>query len=202
MNFDTRISKWKNIFGRLIGQGIYPYQLAFLLDTPIRRIVLSPKTLVDRLNLSDNSKVLEIGTGPGYFSIETAKRIPEGNIVLFDIQLEMLLKSKRKIERNNITNAKHVQGNAAFLPFKNSAFDNVFLVTVLGEISNRINSLIEINNVLKLGGILSITEMYGDPDLITENELELLLCQSGFVIYKKYSSSKGFTINFKKVKDL
>lgn len=46
------------------GKGVFPYQYAFTLLLPIRNIFLSPKKLIERLHLTDNNFVLEVGSGP------------------------------------------------------------------------------------------------------------------------------------------
>ena len=198
----VELSKWKDIWKRFSGRGIYPFELAFLLDSPIRKLILSPKKLVDRLHLTSHSIVLEIGSGPGYFSIEAAKRIPDGTLILFDIQSAMLKKSVAKLERSKIKNTNAVQGNASVLPFGNQVFDVVFLVTVLGEVDDVKGCIISINKVLKTGGILSITEMLGDPDVLSHDEINNILIQCGFEFLEKYISFKGFTLNYKKVLDM
>ncbi len=54
------------------------------------------KKLVDRLHLKEDFRVLEIGPGYSFFSIEVAQRIPKRHLELFDIQKEMLnIASKR-----------------------------------------------------------------------------------------------------------
>ncbi len=64
--------KWRNILGRFGGKGTYPHELSFLLNFPLRRLLLSPETLANRLHLRENSLVLEVGPGPGFFSREVA----------------------------------------------------------------------------------------------------------------------------------
>ena len=202
MKYQSEFTRWKDIFKRLAGRGIYPHELAFLLDTPIRKLILSPNKLADRLHLSAGSIVLEIGSGPGYFSSEVAKRIPDGHLILFDIQTEMLKKSLQKLKREKIRNANAVRGNAIVLPFNSSVFDVVFLVTVLGEVTDPKECINSINKVLKVGGILSITEMQGDPDVLSECEINQMVKQYGFESLEKFPSFKGFTLNYKKVSDI
>ena len=60
----------------------------------MRKFILSPRKLADRLHLKEDSQVLEIGPGPGYFSVEVARRVPHGHLELFDIQQEMLEKAR------------------------------------------------------------------------------------------------------------
>ena len=44
--------KWRDIIKRHFGRGICPYQLSFVLGSALRRLVLSPEELVDRLRLN------------------------------------------------------------------------------------------------------------------------------------------------------
>lgn len=82
---------WIEVFRNFaVKGGVFPYQLAFTLLIPLRNIFLSPKTLIQRLELKKDYNVLEIGAGPGYFSSEVARAVPRGVLVLADIQQEML----------------------------------------------------------------------------------------------------------------
>ena len=51
-----------------------------------------------RLELQENMEVLEIGPGPGYFSVNAARALKQGELTLFDIQKEMLDYAKKRIE--------------------------------------------------------------------------------------------------------
>ena len=198
MMLNINISRLKDIWSRFSGKGIYPHELAFLLDNPIRKFILTPQKLADYLHLNDNSKVLEIGSGPGYFSLEVSRRLKNGYLVLYDIQHEMLLKCKKKLSENKIQNVFLIQGDAINLPLKSDSFDVVFLVTVLGEVPDPKKCLLAIHKSLRNGGTLSITEMKGDPDLITADELRKMAAHCGFEYFEDYDTKKGFTINYKK----
>lgn len=192
------VARWRDVFKRLAGKGIYPYEFAFLLDTPLRKLVLSPQKLADHLRLKPDARVLEIGTGPGYFSGEIARRIPDGHLTLLDIQYEMLGKNRRKLQRAGITNAGWVQASASVLPLAAEVFDVVFLVTVLGEIPEPCDCLHAIRPVLRPEGLLSITEMKGDPDALGREEVRDLANRCGFTPLETFSLSKGFTSNFRR----
>ena len=47
---------------------------------------------------------MEVGSGPGYFSAEIAKIIPDGKLILTDIQEEMLELARKRLSRKRITN--------------------------------------------------------------------------------------------------
>src|ERR1051325_3476977 len=86
---------------------VFPHQLSRLIDNPLRRLLLSPRTLVNRLDLSETSRVLEVGPGSGYLSVELAERIPRGELVLLDLQPEMLSKARRKVESMRLHNVRY-----------------------------------------------------------------------------------------------
>lgn len=68
------LSRWKDIWDRFSGNGIYPHELAFILDNPLRKFILSPSQFVKNLYIKPGSKVLEIGSRPGYCSTEVSKK--------------------------------------------------------------------------------------------------------------------------------
>ena len=193
------IAKWRDVLRRFTGRGVYPYELAFVLESPLRNLILSPQKLADHLHLSTHSCVLEIGPGPGFFSAEVARRIPSGHLVLFDIQYEMLKKSRIKLGRSGIKNYHLVEGSAVILPFSPSVFDVAFLVTVLGEVPQPRECIGSISRVLRSGGILAVTEQTGDPDALSQSELLQLAEQSGFQFLEQLSFLGGFMLNLRKV---
>jgi len=188
----------KGILRRFFGKGTCPYQLSFILDSPLRRLILSPQKLADRLHLKENFKVLEIGPGSGFFSVEAARRIPQGHLELFDIQQEMLEKARHKIESAGLHNVGFTQGDTVDLPFDENEFDVVFLVAVLGEVSNKERCLGAIYRILKPSGLLSITEQPGDPDFLPLPVVRSLAEKQGFEFVKSYGKKKNYTANFRK----
>ena len=192
------IKKWLDVLRRFTGRGVYPYQLAFILECPLRNLILPPCKLADRLHLLSDSSVLEIGPGPGFFSPEVARRVPRGRLVLFDIQRRMLEKSRTKLGRAGLGNFHPVQGDASRLPFGSGVFDVVFLVTVLGEVPEPRECLDSISSAMRRGGILSVTEQSGDPDALSREELLQLAEEFGFQFLEQFSFFGGFTLNFRK----
>lgn len=110
--------------------------MSWLLDNPLRRLFLSPHDLVERLALSETSRVLELGPGPGYFSAALAKQVHRGELVLLDIQPEMLEKARRKLESMGCRNAHYTADANTELPYADGRFDVALLVSVLGEVSD------------------------------------------------------------------
>jgi ubiquinone/menaquinone biosynthesis C-methylase UbiE len=192
-------AEFKDILKRGVGRGTCPHQLAFLLEFTFRRFILSPERLAERLELEEAARVLELGPGPGYFSRAVARRIPRGFLLLVDLQSEMLEKARGKLARAGLGNVGFVQADGAALPVPSGAWDCVFLVAVLGEVSDSRSCLREIYRVLRPGGLLSLTEQPGDPDFVALPDARKLLEGVGFRFEKVYGGGKNYTASFRKL---
>ena len=186
----------ETVVKRFVSKGVFPHQLAFTLLIPLRNIFLSPKQLLERLELEENFSVLEIGPGPGFFSIKIAQRLKRGKLVLADIQEEMLRISRKRIKKKGLRNVEYKLCDGKSLDFSDESFDRVFMVTVIGEVENKELYIKEINRILKTGGIFSVSELAGDPDKISIEELKELVIPFGFEVYKQFGNKKNYTINF------
>lgn len=199
MEKQTKGNKTSDIINRFAKKGIFPHQFAFTLLIPLRNIFLSPKKLIQRLELKEDSIVLEVGPDPGYFSPKVAQCVPKGKLFLVDIQQKMLDIAKKRLSRKGITNVEYYLCNGETFPFPNCTFDVIFLVTVLGEIENKEQYIKEFYRIMKPNGILSISEQAGDPDKLSKEEIKDLLKYSSFEYYKSYGNNYNYTINFKKM---
>ncbi|MBN1634376.1 MAG: methyltransferase domain-containing protein [Ignavibacteria bacterium] len=183
---------------RLTSKGIFPYQYAFTLLIPLRNIFLSPKKLIKRLELKEDLNVLEVGPGPGYFSLKVAKFLTSGKLVLADIQQEMLDYARKRINKKGLTNLEYYLCDGYTFNFPDNTFDRIFMVTVIGEVENKNEYLEEFFRIMKKGGILSISEQAGDPDKMSINEIREPVENIGFEFHRRYGNKRNFTINFKK----
>lgn len=193
MKLSEKLAIWSRAFGR----GVYPHQMTWFLDLPGRGLIMSARTVANRLPVSPTDRVLEIGPGSGYYSVEVAKKVMQGELVLLDIQEEMLEKSREKLKALNITNFSTKKSDGKSLPFEDSTFDAIFMVTVFGEIEERSSFLSEATRVLKPGGVLSITEHHPDPDFEPAHEVETILKEHGFIPQQRLGWRWAYTSNAK-----
>jgi len=173
-----------------------PYTEAGHLLNPLRKLFFSPRRMVKYLELRPDHTVLELGPGPGYFSPAVARAVPDGTLVLVDVQQEMLDMARERLEQMGIKNVEYRKADAVSLPAEDGTFDVVFLASVLGEIPDRDACLGEIRRVLKKDGMLSITEVnLGDPDFIPMPELLILLEANGFTVRARHKRWFTYTVN-------
>ena len=139
-----------------------PSVTAWRFDNPlVRRLT---RTTLDRLAIRPGQRILEIGPGPGRLLIPAAQRVlPGGEAVDIDIQQGMIDRLKVRAERAGVSNLTAILGDATEPHVPEAGFDLVFLCTALGEIPDRAAALSQCYRALKPGGVLSITEIFGDP---------------------------------------
>ncbi len=191
-------NQFKNSFS---GKGVFPPRYAFTLLIPFRNFFLSPKQLIQRLDIREDHYVLEIGPGPGYFSTHIARALKSGRLVLLDIQQEMLDYSKKRLEKRNINNVDYRLTDGDQLNLESNCFDRVVMVSVIGEVDNKAGYLKEIHRILKDDGILSISELAGDPDKISRSEMQSLVSAYGFEENAFFGNKRNYTVNFRKKAD-
>jgi SAM-dependent methyltransferase len=187
-----------DLLARLWGPGVYPVEYARALVNPLRHLICPTWLIVRRLQLKPTDRVLEIGSGPGYFSPSVARRLTEGRLTLYDMQVGMLEMAAKRLERRGYRNFECRAGDAASMPFPDRTFDVVFMVAVLGEVADRAAAMREAARVLRPGGRLSVTELPGDPDFVRLDELEQRAREAGLSFERRYGPRWYFTCNFVK----
>lgn len=194
-----KVFRWARNVKNTLMRGVFPHEMSFLLELPWRNVFLSPRKLAARLPLTAGSRVLEVGAGSGFYSVEVARRLTEGHLELLDLQPEMLEKARRKLEAAGLSNVGYTPADAGRLPFREGSFDLLFLVAVLGEIADRGAFLAEARRVLKPEGILSVSEHLPDPDYSTCARVKPLVEEAGFRFVGRKGVSWSYTANFEKV---
>ena len=182
----------------VLTRGVFPHQFAWLLHLPLRRLIVSPKRLVDQLPLQEHSRVLEVGPGSGYFSTELARRLPSGVLCLLDLQPQMLVKARRRLTSQGYRHVQYVAADAAALPFPDAQFDVALLVCVLGEVSRQDDGIASLARVLTPVGTLAVRESVPDPDRIEFNTLEALVRRHGFQLAARHGGRFSYTALFRR----
>ena len=86
-----------------------PAWLSFTLTNVFRRIAQDPVRIL-RPYLRDGDTALDIGCGPGFFTVPMARMVGDrGLVVAVDIQKEMLDKTRRRAERAGVAGRIRLQ---------------------------------------------------------------------------------------------
>ena len=185
------------VLAKLTGGEPCPYALAWLVDNPIRRRYMS--RVLDRTGIQPGERVLELGPGPGAFTVEAARRTePDGALVAVDIQPKMIADVERKAQAAGLINVETHIASAYELPLDDGSIDRTFLVTVMPEIPDRQRALTELRRVLKLDGVLSITEEFLDPDYPLARTTARWAEKAGFELAERHGNWWIYTLNFRK----
>jgi SAM-dependent methyltransferase len=178
-----------------------PPWAGFLLEGPWRKLLMPADVTLSRMALGPGMRVLEVGCGTGYISVDVARRIePGGFLFCVDIQPEMVDKTLERVEAQGLHNVLGFAAPADKLPLDIYDIDLVFFVHVLGEIPDRLPALREALRVLRPGGGLSITETLLDPHYRFRNDAVKLGRQAGFELASVEGSLFSYTATFRKPK--
>ena len=159
-------------------------------DNPLLPLVRNPNNILKAAGLKESQKVLEVGCGPGFFTIPAAKIVgDEGHVYAVDVHPRAVDRVKKKIEKAALKNVTPMCINASKTGFPAESVDLAFLFG-LRYIAGGLESVIsELHRVLRSGGILSFEKTRGpEGDLIKEVE------QGGFA----YTGKCGRIFLFKK----
>ena len=174
-----------------------PYALAWMTDNSIRRRYMVH--VLDRVGIEPGERVLELGPGPGAFTVEAARRTePGGQLVAVDIQPKTIAAVERRVRKAGQANVETHVASAYQLPLEDDSVDRAFLVTVLPEIPDIQRALLELRRVLKPDGVLSITEEFLDPDYPLVRTATRWAQEAGFELAECHGNWFLYTLNFRK----
>ena len=168
-----------------------PYGQRFWVEAP--HPIISRDRLRTVLRPEPGERLLEIGVGTGYYSLDLAEWVgPDGTLELFDLQQKFLDHVMRGAAERGLSNLIPTQGDATALPYEDDSVDAAILTAVLGEIPDAAAALREIRRVLKPGGRLVVGELFGDPHFTTRASLERMGGEAGLRLEETSGNWFGF----------
>ena len=168
----------------------FPPWFSWFLESKLRLGVLAPATLIERLPLAPDFVVAEVGSGTGVY----ARAVREHVRLLVGLELQWPLVVTA---RQRDLQLAQVQGSALSLPFRPSSFDVIYLVTVMGELTERSEALGEMRAALKPGGFLSVSEHVPDPDYVPRARLQRTCEDAGFSFLRSVGPWWNYTSTFR-----
>jgi SAM-dependent methyltransferase len=168
-----------------------PYSQRFWVDAP--HPLITRERLREVLRPEAGERVLEIGPGTGYYTLDLAAWLaPGGTVEILDLQQEFLDHTMERAGGRGVENVVSTQGDATALPYDDASMDAVVLTAVLGEIPDQDAAMAEIARVLKPGGRLVVGELAGDPHFTGPGALERRGAGAGLRLVERSGPPFGY----------
>lgn len=120
------------------------------------------KNILDRLGIASNDRILDVGCGSGIYLTLMAER--SKNVVGVELSKEGIERSQVIFDEMGLKDRIHIlRGDAMNLPFQGGSFDVVLCTEVLEHLPDPSKGALEIQRVLKKGGMALISM----PNLIS-----------------------------------
>ena len=163
--------------------------ISLMHHNPLLPYFRNPYKLLKAAGLKPGQKVLEVGCGPGFFTIPAAKIVggEEGVVYAADVHPLAIERAKGKIEREGMKNVKPMLANASDTGLPDQSIDLAFIFGLRYIAGGLKNGVVE-NRILKPGGVLSFEKTKSSAKkLIVEVE------RSGFVYSGRQASKQGYS---------
>ena len=172
------------------------WTITLMHDNPLLPFFKDPYKLLNVAGLRRGQKVLEVGCGPGFFTIPAAQIVgEEGLVYAVDINPYAMARVRGKIAREGIKNVIPLLANASDTGLAERSIDLAFLVG-LGHIAGgQKNLLAEIHRILRPDGVLSVQNTRGGREKMIDDvkQLKFVFSESNatFVLFTKKNINGG-----------
>ncbi|MFC1558197.1 class I SAM-dependent methyltransferase [candidate division KSB1 bacterium] len=141
-----------------MGLHVCPWWLSFVVDNYIRRVLQNPKKILGNY-IKEGQTVVDIGCGPGFFTIPIARMVGDkGRVIAADVQERMLDKVHYRAEKTGLLSRikLHQCGEKAI--GIDAKADFVLAMYMVHEVPDKEAFLKEIAGMLKEDGIFFVSE--------------------------------------------
>jgi len=137
---------------------ICPAEAAGMLDNSFRKLFHNPQKIL-KPYIKAGMTVLDVGCGPGFFSIEIAKMLNgSGKVISADIQEKMLGKVRKKIKSTSLEQTIELHKSDLENIGVVEKVDFVLAFWMVHEVRNQEKFLEELISILKPNGLIFIIE--------------------------------------------
>lgn len=149
-----------------------------------------PDEVVKALGLSGSEVVVDLGSGPGYFTFRLAKALPSGRVIAIDSQPEMARHVHRKVLNEGVRNIQAQVAKSDDDPGLPAGVDLVFVCDVLMHVKQKAKWLGAIHSQMRSGARLVLID-FKEGDL-PEGPPEKIKVPKAQVI--RLAKEAGFTL--------
>ena len=137
---------------------VCPAALAGSLDNSIRKWLQSPRKILSQY-IHERMTVLDLGCGPGYFTVEIAKMLNgSGKVIAADLQQGMLDKVRKKIKGTDLESRIELHKCEENSTGISETVDFILCFYLIHEVIDQNYLFMELKSILKPGGKVYIIE--------------------------------------------
>lgn len=124
-----------------------------------------PASNLAKLGLIDGQKIVDLGAGSGFYSVEAAKKVgSSGRVYAVDVQKNLLERLRSIATNQGIRNIEVVWGNVEKIggtKLRESIADRIIASNVLFQVEKPDEFCLEIKRILKPGGKVLVVDWSG-----------------------------------------
>jgi ubiquinone/menaquinone biosynthesis C-methylase UbiE len=133
------------------------FRMLSLVHEDLYRVFRDPYKALSAAGLEPGQEVLEVGCGPGFFTIPAARMVgDEGQVHALDINPLALERVRQKVEQEGVTNVCAVLADAGQTGLPDESFDLIFVFGLGRAIGGADRIMAELYRLLRPRGRLSI----------------------------------------------
>lgn len=156
-----------------------------------------PASNLAKLGLVDGQKIVDLGAGSGFYSIEATKKVgSSGRVYAVDVQKNLLERLRSVASNQGVRNIEVIWGNAEKIggtKLREAIADRVVASNVLFQIEKPDEFCLEIKRILKPGGRVLVVDWSGVTTLspkviVPEMKARTLFEKNGFKLYDSFNA--------------
>jgi len=156
-----------------------------------------PATNLNKLGLMDGMKVVDLGAGSGFYSLEAAKRVGStGRVYAVDVQKDLLERLRSVGVAQGLRNIEVIWGNAEKIggtKLREGIADRVIASNVLFQIEKPDDFVLEIKRIVKPAGKVLLVDWsevspLGPKTVVPSIQAQTLFEKSGFKVEQTFSA--------------
>jgi len=135
-----------------------------LVHEDLYRLFRDPYKALKQAGMKQGQAVLEVGCGPGFFTVPAAEMVGEtGRVCALDINPLAIEHVREKVAAAGVSNVDLLLADAAETGLPDQSFDVVYLFGLAHAIGGMGPIMVELHRLLKPGGTLAVEGRVAPP---------------------------------------